>query len=137
MFASVFLMKAMSFGAMLQEVVDVVELQWSLIGAFRSAAVDDDHLVAQLASLLSRLLAQTRPTADGEQPAQQDEGTPPLDPLAFLDFDLTAIGGLDMAAAFGDTGSGGDDAFHNIIGCNPNGLVSVIEGVLAGGLHLP
>ncbi|KAL1412226.1 hypothetical protein Q8F55_003237 [Vanrija albida] len=135
MFASVFLMKAMSFGAMLQEVVDVVELQWSLIAAFRSAAVDDDHLVAQLASLLSRLLAQTRPTdRDEGAAAQDDDAPPPLDPLAFLDFDLTTIGGLDMSAAFGDTGSGGGDAFHNIIGCNPNGLVSVIEGVLAGGL---
>jgi len=105
----------MSFGAILQAEVDVGELQHEIIKAFREAAIDEGHLGAQLASLLSRLF-----------PQEQQEET--VDPLAFLDFDLGSI----------DVSSLGDYAAdptvqQNIIGCNPNGLVSVIEGILDGG----
>ncbi|BEI83827.1 hypothetical protein CcaverHIS002_0404310 [Cutaneotrichosporon cavernicola] len=119
MFASVFLMKAMSFGAVVQDEADMVNLQYDLIDALREAAVDEDHIALQLASLLSRLFP-SRPKArsEGVEPVEQE------DPLSMLNFDF---GNVDMNL-FGDIGV---DA-GNTIGYNPNGLVSFIEAMLDG-----
>lgn len=120
MFASVFLMKAMSFGAVVQDEADMVNLQYDIIDALREAAVDEDHIAVQLASLLSRLFP-ARPAArseDGVELVEQE------DPLSMLNFDF---GNVDMAL-FGDIGV---DA-GNTIGYNPNGLVSFIEAMLDG-----
>ncbi|BEJ14505.1 hypothetical protein CspHIS471_0402720 [Cutaneotrichosporon sp. HIS471] len=119
MFASVFLIKAMSFGAVVQDEADMVNLQYDLIDALREAAVDEDHIAVQLASLLSRLFP-SRPAArsEGVEEVEQE------DPFSMLNFDF---GNVDMSL-FGDIGV---DA-GNTIGYNPNGLVSFIEAMLDG-----
>lgn len=111
----------MSFGAVVQAEADMVNLQYDLIDALREAAVDEDHIAMQLASLLSRIFP-ARPASrseDGAQNAVED------DPLAHLNFDF---GNVDMSV-FGDIGV---DA-GNTIGYDPNGLVSFIEAMLDGG----
>ncbi|GMK58645.1 hypothetical protein CspeluHIS016_0600870 [Cutaneotrichosporon spelunceum] len=115
-----FLRMAMSFGAVVQNEADMVNLQYDLIDALREAAVDEDHIALQLASLLSRLFP-SRPAGrseDGVEPVEQE------DPLSMLNFDF---GNVDMSL-FGDIGV---DA-GNTIGYNPNGLVSFIEAMLDG-----
>lgn len=118
----------MSFGAVLQPEVDVVDLQYALIRAFREAAIDEGHLASQLASLLSRLFPSEDVRAVNSQQKDSDDEPQAFDLVAFLDFDM---GSLDVSS-LGDI-VGDPSAPQNIIGCDPNGLVSVIEDMLAGG----
>lgn len=120
MFASVFLMKAMSFGAVVQSEADMVNLQYDLIDALREAAIDDDHIALQLASLLSRIFP-ARPVTRSED-REDDDTVDEQDPLSLLNFDF---GNVDMSL-FGEIGV---DA-GNTVGYNPNGLVSFIEAML-------
>ncbi len=124
MFASVFLMKAMSFGAVVQDETDMVNLQYDLIDTLRDAAVDEDHIAIQLASLLSHLFP-ARPVARSEDGVEAVELE---DPLSMLNFEVGNVN-VDMSL-FGDIGV---DA-GNTIGYNPNGLVSFIEAMLDGSL---
>jgi hypothetical protein len=55
MFATVFLMKAMSVGAVSEKEPEILELQHRMIVCFREAAVDDDHISSEIANLLGRV----------------------------------------------------------------------------------
>lgn len=55
MFASVFLMKAMSVGAVAEKEPAILELQHNIIACFRDAAVDGEHIGAEVAGLLARV----------------------------------------------------------------------------------
>nr|XP_019008159.1 uncharacterized protein I206_06714 [Kwoniella pini CBS 10737]OCF46940.1 hypothetical protein I206_06714 [Kwoniella pini CBS 10737] len=54
-FASVFLMKAVSFGAVGQPEQEIVDLQYALIQALSNASVDNEHVAGYLATMLSRV----------------------------------------------------------------------------------
>jgi hypothetical protein len=55
MFASVFLMKAISVGAVSEKEPEILQLQHRIIACFREAAVDEEHIAAEIASLLGRV----------------------------------------------------------------------------------
>lgn len=131
MFASVFLMKALSFGAIVSSESEVVDLQYSLIDVFREAAVDNDHLAAQLASMLSRLFpARTTTAADVTVlPAGYDvHADTETDPRLLFNFDLA----LENMAALGSEVNLDPATIDDSLGFNPNGLVSFIEAMLGG-----
>lgn len=55
MFAAVFLMKALSHGAVAEKEPAVLELQHQILTCFREAAVDDEHIASEIAKLLERV----------------------------------------------------------------------------------
>lgn len=55
MFASVFLMKAMSVGAVSEKEPAILELQHQIMTCLREASVDRDHISFEIATLLARV----------------------------------------------------------------------------------
>lgn len=55
MFAAVFLMKALSHGAVAEKEPAVLDLEHQMLTCFRDAAVDDEHIAAEIARLLEKV----------------------------------------------------------------------------------
>lgn len=55
MFAAVFLMKALTHGAVAEKEPAVLDLQHQIITCFREAAVDDEHIASEIAKLLEKV----------------------------------------------------------------------------------
>lgn len=122
-------MKALSFGAIVPSESEVVDLQYSLIDVFREAAVDSDHLAAQLASLLSRLFpARTAQGTNGPRAASGQDYEDTSDPRLLFNFDVALENMTALGSEIGFDPGNMDDS----LGFNPNGLVSFIEAMLGG-----
>lgn len=61
MFAAVFLMKAMSHGAVAEKEPAVLDLQRRILECFRDAAVDEEHIASEIATLLGRVFPTVQP----------------------------------------------------------------------------
>lgn len=55
MFAAVFLMKALSHGAVAEKEPAVLDLQHQILTCFREAAIDEEHIASEIAKLLERV----------------------------------------------------------------------------------
>jgi len=110
MFASVFLMKAMSVGAVSEKEPEILDLQHRIIECFQEAAVDDEHIAAEIANLLGRVfpafpampaqvhldaaMDSTATGSDAREPAPSAPVQPP-------DMSTTSLGPADMFANWG------------------------------------
>ncbi|WWC95609.1 hypothetical protein V866_002474 [Kwoniella sp. B9012] len=124
-FASVFLMKAMSFGAVAPPEQDIVDLQYDLIKSLKAAAVVyQNHVASYLSTLLERVFPSiptepSRPSSDQliEGPTLTDQST-----LALFGFDTNlAADPLPQDQWTDMTGFGYD----------PSSIISDIEEMLA------
>nr|XP_018265113.1 uncharacterized protein I303_01473 [Kwoniella dejecticola CBS 10117]OBR87271.1 hypothetical protein I303_01473 [Kwoniella dejecticola CBS 10117] len=126
-FASVFLMKAVSFGAVGQPEQEIVDLQCSLIQALSSASVDDEHVASYLARMLSRVFPAIPTGPSRAAPPEINNTT-----------DMSNIDTSNLLSIFGfDTeispNAAADGHFENLsgFGYDPRSIVSDIEEMLA------
>ncbi|BEI80306.1 hypothetical protein CcaverHIS002_0108350 [Cutaneotrichosporon cavernicola] len=95
MFASVFLMKALSHGAVAEKEPAVLDLQHRMLTCFREAAVDDEHIAAEIARLLERVFP-ALPALP--HPAHQAHPAPTLPAMPLPDPELEPSHGFDLGA---------------------------------------
>ncbi|WVW87145.1 hypothetical protein I302_109202 [Kwoniella bestiolae CBS 10118] len=123
-FASVFLMKAMSFGAVAPPEQDTVDLQYDLIKALKAVAVDENHVASYLSTLLERVFPSI-PTEPSRPSSDQSMEGPPLtdqSTLALFGFDTSLTADFLPQDQWTDmTGFGYD----------PSSIISDIEEMLA------
>ncbi|WWC92459.1 uncharacterized protein L201_007417 [Kwoniella dendrophila CBS 6074] len=128
-FASVFLMKAMSFGAVAPPEQQIVDLQYSLIRSLKAVAVDEHHVASYLATLLERVFPAI-PT-EPSRPIQDDTFEGPLIPdqstLALFGFDTDLNSEQPQDLWTDMTGFGYD----------PSSIISDIEEMLAASTTQP
>ncbi|WWC86561.1 uncharacterized protein L201_001438 [Kwoniella dendrophila CBS 6074] len=125
-FASVFLMKAVSFGAVGQPEQEIVELQYSLIEALSTASVDDEHVANYLARMLNRVYP-TIPTGPSRVAPEND----PTNDLSNMDTsNILSLFGFDTEVS---PTAGRDGHLESLsgFGYDPRSIVSDIEEMLA------
>ncbi|GMK54780.1 hypothetical protein CspeluHIS016_0113660 [Cutaneotrichosporon spelunceum] len=87
MFAAVFLMKALSHGAVAEKEPEVLDLEHQMLTCFREAAVDDEHIAAEIARMLERIF----PALPCPAPAPMLPAMPLADPELEAHLDLGVL----------------------------------------------
>ncbi|KAK6903377.1 hypothetical protein I203_106880 [Kwoniella mangroviensis CBS 8507] len=125
-FASVFLMKAVSFGAVGQPEQDTVNLQCSLIEALSTASVDDEHVAGYLAGRLRRVF----PAISTGPSRTLAEVNPYSDMLNMEESNILSLFGF-ASETFPSVESDGHLESLSGFGYDPRSVVSDIEELLA------
>ncbi|WVQ73281.1 hypothetical protein IAR50_002849 [Cryptococcus sp. DSM 104548] len=152
-FASVFLMKALSFGAIGQPDTEIIDLEYTLIDSLAASSADEHHISSYLAKLLSKVL-ESIPRRGGDgclDSGAEDVGlllnshlgsegsrsgpSIPASGLAHqhLDFGMGGPVHDGAGAGSGSGGSGWEDSMGMLfdLGYNPMSIVSDLEEMLA------
>ncbi|ODO05133.1 hypothetical protein L198_01821 [Cryptococcus wingfieldii CBS 7118] len=151
-FASVFLMKAVSFGAIGQPDTEIIDLEYTLIDSLAASSADEHHISAYLAKLLSKVLESIprRGMAPGRLDPGADEvcllfnshlegqgsrsGAPDMSSgLAHQPLDFGVGGSAHSGTGAGNVGVGWEESMSMLfdLGYNPTSIVSDIEDMLA------
>ncbi|KLT42269.1 hypothetical protein CC85DRAFT_328331 [Cutaneotrichosporon oleaginosum] len=103
LFAAVFLMKALSHGAVAEKEPAVLDLQHQMLTCFREAAVDDEHIAAEIARLLEKVF----PALPTLPPPTLPAMPLPADP------ELEQSSSFDLGVGLGSDAAPEEDVFAN------------------------